>query len=320
MKKRMLAMLLTVCMVLSILPAAAFAANTALPFTDVKAGQWFYDDVAYVYEKDMMKGMSDTTFEPNTTTSRGMIVTILHRLEGTPVAKTAGTFTDVAKNQWYADAVDWAAESQIVNGYGNGKFGPGDTITRQQMAAILYRYADYKGYDVSKTNALDKYTDAGKIDSYARTAMEWANAQGLITGETATTLNPTGGATRAQAAAILRRFCEKVAGSGEKPEKPAEPVGPAPSTPTTPSSGNKHQVSFLLNDGSDGIFATQEVFTNKKAADPGIPERNLYGFTGWFTDSETTNSFDFSTPITEDLVLYAGWGAPDGSDSLYVTE
>lgn len=183
---------------------------SGLPFTDVHTGDWFYDAVEYAYENGMMDGIGNNLFSPNGTTTRAMIVTILHRLENQP-ASGSSTFTDVPAGQWYTNAVAWAAANGIVDGYGDGRFGPNDTITREQMAAILYRYAQFKGYDVSNTGNLSGYTDAAQVSEWARTAMGWANAQGLITGNTATTLNPTGSATRAEVATILMRFVENVA-------------------------------------------------------------------------------------------------------------
>ena len=186
-------------------------ANRPLPFIDVASGDWFRPYVSFVYGKGMMNGTSPTAFSPNATTSRGMIVTILYRLEGEPAAGTA-SFTDVPAGQWYSKAVAWAAQNGIVDGYGSGAFGPNDNITREQMAAILYRYASYKGYSVTASSSTSSYSDASQISSYAQTAMSWANATGLITGTSSTTLAPKGNATRAQAAMILMRFCEVVVG------------------------------------------------------------------------------------------------------------
>lgn len=180
-------------------------------FTDVNTDDWFAEAVQYMLDNEMMNGTSATTFGPNTTTTRGMIVTILYRLEGEPDA-TASSFTDVASNMYYADAINWAAANGIVNGITTTAFGPDNAITREQMAAILYRYAQYKGYDVTASNDLGSYTDASQISAYATTAMQWANAEGLITGNTTTTINPTGNATRAEVATILMRFCENIAG------------------------------------------------------------------------------------------------------------
>ena len=179
-------------------------------FTDVPADSWYADAVQYVTENGLMNGTEETAFGPDETTTRGMIVAILYRMEGEPEAE-ASDFTDVNADAYYADAVAWANANGIVTGYGDGLFGPDDTITREQMAAILYRYAQYKGYDVTTTGSLDAYTDAAQISNYALTAMQWANEQGLITGSTSTTLEPQGNAIRAEAATILMRFCENIA-------------------------------------------------------------------------------------------------------------
>lgn len=182
----------------------------ALPFTDVTKGDWFYDAVQYVYDKGMMNGVDGGRFAPNAATSRAMIVTILYRLENEPGVSGKSPFTDVAAGQWYTNAVAWAAANGIVTGTTDTTFAPNGNITREQMAAILYRYASYKGLDVSRQADLSGYADASAISAYAKQAMAWANGQGLITGVTATTLNPGGNAVRAQAATILMRLCEQV--------------------------------------------------------------------------------------------------------------
>lgn len=182
-----------------------------LPFTDVPENAWYYDAVAYAYENGWMNGTTSTTFAPGSTTSRGMIVTILHRIEGLPSIQESSAFLDVPLDAWYADAVDWAAEHGIVEGYSDTAFGPNDPITREQMAAILYRYAQYKGYDVSAKADLNKFTDADEISNYALEALQWANAEGLINGKGDGVLDPRGQASRAEAAAILTRFNEVVA-------------------------------------------------------------------------------------------------------------
>ena len=191
---------------------ATFTQNQSgtLPFTDVKTGDWFYEAVQYVYDKGMMTGVSADRFAPASTTTRGMIVTILYRLENEPAVSGGSAFTDVENGAWYADAVAWAAANDIVNGTSATTFAPNSPITREQMAAILYRYAAYKGYDVSQKADLSGYTDAASISGYAKDALAWANAQKLITGVTDTTLNPQGSATRAQVATILMRFCESI--------------------------------------------------------------------------------------------------------------
>ncbi len=183
--------------------------NIVLPFTDVNAYDWYYNSVKYVYANNMMAGTDTTIFSPNVTTTRAMIVTILHRLDGNPNA-TASNFIDVEQNQYYTNAVAWASANGIVSGYGNGNFGPNDTITREQMAAILYRYAQYKGYDTTQKNNLSNYIDAKDINAYAVEALQWANQVGMITGVTDTTLVPNGSATRAQVSSILMRFCQNI--------------------------------------------------------------------------------------------------------------
>ena len=178
-------------------------------FNDVVPGAWYTDAVQYAYDNGLMTGTSATTFEPNTTTTRGMIVSMLHRLEGSPAVGIAD-FSDVASGDWYADPVAWAASEGIVGGYGDGTFGPNDLITREQMASILYRYADYKGLDVSARASLDAYSDADSVSPWASDVMSWAVSEGIISGMTEDTLAPQGTATRAQVAAMFQRFLENV--------------------------------------------------------------------------------------------------------------
>ena len=180
-------------------------------FADVAADAWYADAVQYVYENGMMSGTSQTTFSPDLTTTRGMIVTILYRLENEPTVTGTTAFTDVAADQYYANAVAWAAQNGIVSGIDATTFAPNNAITREQMAAILYRYAQFKGYDVSAKADLSVYTDAAQVSTYATNAMAWANGAQLITGTSQATLTPAGNATRAQVATILMRFCENIA-------------------------------------------------------------------------------------------------------------
>ena len=179
-------------------------------FTDVAEDAWYADAVQYVFENGLMAGISDTTFAPNATTTRGMIATILYRLEHEPAVSGSSPFTDVEAGLWYTDAIAWASANGVVKGYSPTTFGPNDPITREQMAAMLYRYAAYKGYDVAGKADLSGYVDADQVSSYATEAMEWANLAGLINGTSDTTLSPTASAIRAQVAAILMRFCENV--------------------------------------------------------------------------------------------------------------
>ena len=181
----------------------------ANPFTDVSEKDWFYGDVMFVYENGLMLGTSKTLFSPYGTATRGMMATILWRMEGSPAPKGKNSFTDVEAGKWYADAITWTAENGIFAGYGKDKFGPDDPITREQLAAIFYRYADYKGYDLTVTGNLDKFKDADKITDYAKTAMQWAVGSGLMKGKSGNLLDPQGTATRAEIAAMLHRFIEK---------------------------------------------------------------------------------------------------------------
>ena len=179
------------------------------PFTDISEKDWFYGDVMFVYENGLMLGTSKTLFSPHGTAMRGMMATILWRMEGSPVPKGKNSFTDVEAGKWYADAITWTTENGIFAGYGKDKFGPDDPITREQLAAIFYRYADYKGYDLTVKGDLDKFKDADKITDYAKTAMQWAVGSGLVKGKSGNLLDPQGTATRAEIAAMLHRFIEK---------------------------------------------------------------------------------------------------------------
>ena len=176
-------------------------------FLDIAPNAWYKDAVQYAYDNGLMTGTSATTFEPNTSTTRAMIVSMLARLEGVESAESAG-FTDVAADDWYATAVNWAAASGITSGTGDGNFSPNTAITREQLAAILMNYAQYKGQDVSARATLDTYSDATAISSWANDVMSWAVAEGLLTGVTNDQLQPQGNATRAQVAAILERFLD----------------------------------------------------------------------------------------------------------------
>ncbi len=179
------------------------------PFTDVSEKDWFYNDAMFVYKNGLMLGTSKTLFSPHGTVTRGMMATILWRMEGSLAPKGENSFTDVEAGRWYADAITWAAENGIFAGYSMDKFGPDDPITREQLTAIFYRYADYKGYKLTVTGNLDKFEDADKITDYAKTVMQWAVGNGLIKGKSETLLDPQGTATRAEIAAMLHRFVEK---------------------------------------------------------------------------------------------------------------
>ena len=183
------------------------SSDTGMPFTDVKSGDWFCPYVKYVYDNGLFAGTSETTFEPNTAMTRGMFVTVLWAREGKPSAKDS-TFKDL-KADWYKTAVNWAAANGIIGGYDAEHFGPDDYVTRQQMAAIMYQYAKYKGYDTEANGSLDQFKDASSVASYAETAMKWAVGHRIIAG-TGNGLEPDGNATRAQVAVVLQAFNNNV--------------------------------------------------------------------------------------------------------------
>ena len=185
-------------------------ADGKLPFTDVHETDWFYNDVLFVYEEGLFAGTSDTTFSPNTSMTRAMLVTVLYRLEGQPAVNGRSGFSDVQYNGYYEDAVTWAADNGIVNGTSITTFSPNANVTREQMAAILYRYAQYKKYNTAASSSLNGFTDQASVSGYATASLEWAVAEKLVNGS-AGKLMPTGNATRAQVAAILHRFVENVA-------------------------------------------------------------------------------------------------------------
>lgn len=185
-------------------------ADGKLPFTDVHETDWFYNDVLFVYEEGLFAGTSDTTFSPNAAMTRAMLVTVLYRLEGEPAVSGRSGFSDVTFNSYYEDAVTWAADNGIVNGTSASTFSPNANVTREQMAAILYRYAQYKKYNTAASSSLNGFTDQASVSGYATASLEWAVAEKLVNGS-AGKLMPTGNATRAQVAAILHRFVENVA-------------------------------------------------------------------------------------------------------------
>ena len=185
------------------------AAPVGLPFADVSGSDWFYNDVRYVYEKGIMDGTGIDRFSPNAPLTRAMIVTILYRMAGSPSVSGSSDFTDVAAGKWFAKAVAWAAANGIVNGYGSGLFGPNDPVTREQLAAILYRYAVYGGMTaVTLEENLGSFADTAQLSAYAIQAMNWAVGQGLINGS-GSNLVPKAQATRAQVAAIIHRYLER---------------------------------------------------------------------------------------------------------------
>lgn len=193
--------------------AAFTLAQTQTPqttFADVPASAWYYNAVEYVYENGLMSGVSGGRFAPDDTLTRAMLVQTLYAMEGRPAAASAG-FADVASGDWYASAVNWAAANGVVSGVSETGFGPNNALTREQLALILYRFAQYKGYDVTGTSDLTAYADGSSVSNWAAEAMSWAVNAGLISGVGGNQIAPTGTATRAQVAQILMNFCENVA-------------------------------------------------------------------------------------------------------------
>jgi hypothetical protein len=238
--------MLVFALLLTFLPGKVSAADIG-SFTDVQSSDWYGKEVAFVYENGLMNGTSTTTFSPNQTTSRGMIVTILHRMENEPAATQEAQFSDVAADAYYANAVAWASENDIVNGYPDGTFRPNDPITRQQLATILYRYVAYKNaLSETSEDLLAAFPDASAVSDFAVAAMNWAVGVQLIQGTDAGLLNPQGSATRAQVAVILYRFYAKNLGT---------PSGTGDSTDdekTTTSGGNRFHGGVHAGGGNSG--------------------------------------------------------------------
>ena len=209
-----------IALLLAVLTIVGSAAE--LPFTDVKADAWYYEAVQYVYEKELFAGVTTTTFEPNAPMTRAMLVSVLWRLEGRPEAPSTNPFSDVQDGKWYTSGVLWAASKEIVSGFPNGTFAPDDSITREQMASLIMRYATYKGIELVQGASLDSFVDADKVQGWSKEAVAWAVAAGIISGNKqgdVYTLAPQASATRAQVASILMRFIENVM----QPDQPVDP-------------------------------------------------------------------------------------------------
>lgn len=187
----------------------SFTVETGLPFTDVGSNDFYLQYVNFVYKHGMMEGFGNKyTFNGNGNVTRAQIVLILYRLSGSPSVSGVTKFSDVPANQWYSAAVAWASNNNIVNGRSNSIFDPGTAVTRQELAAILYRYNNYRGLSNGNLSNLSQFTDRGYVQSYAKEAMQWAVGNGIISGTTNTTLSPNGTAIRYQAAAMLTRYCQ----------------------------------------------------------------------------------------------------------------
>ena len=293
---RVLSLLMCLVMIFSLMPFSAAAADTTTaktttaakataapkqvgPFTDVSSTAWYADSVKYVYDNKLMNGTSDKTFEPQTTTTRAMVVTILHRQAGTPAPTAKNKFKDVPAGKWYTEAIVWAAEKGVVSGYSAEKFGPSDAITREQMATILCRYAKMLGTDTSAKANLKDFKDAGTVSSWAKDAIQWAVASGLMQGMSKDTLGPKGNTTRAQVATLLMRFIENIVDAfvdtdGDKLSDDDEKlIGTDPKKPDTDGDGftdyeevmletdplKKNDYDAKLDSDEDGLTDVDEV-------------------------------------------------------------
>ena len=216
-------------------------------FNDVKEDDWFYDYVLYVANQGLMSGTSKTEFSPNLNITRGMLVTILYRLDGSPEVTGTNKFTNVPKGQYYTNAVIWASENNIISGYDNAKFGPNDNVTREQFATILYRYASAKGYDTSAQGNLSSFADSKSISEYAKQGVSWAVGMGIINGSNSY-INASGYTARAQAAVMLAKFCQ-VVGIGTETNPGMTPGNPTPNGNMPTSSANTGRGKYVLSDG-----------------------------------------------------------------------
>lgn len=329
--RKFVSIIVTLCFLLTLVPAGAFAApaESTAPFDDVQSSDWFYEPVQYIYDEGLMAGTGDRIFSPQQTTTRGMIVTILHRMAGGPDAE-AQNFTDVDADAWYAPAINWSIESGVGAGYGGGLFGPDDAITREQMASFLYRYAELEGYDVSAVGDLNDFADASAVSNWAKDVMSWAVGAELFAGRENNNLAPQGLTTRAEAATILMRYCENIVGtSAEDPsdepsddpsDEPDTPVvddpseddkpsiDPTPDDPDGPSTVEIFTITFESNGGSP--VASQTVKAGEVATIPDEPSKENEMFIGWYEDpaiSDWSDLYAFDTSVKKNLTLYAGW-------------
>ena len=185
-------------------------ASMPLPFIDVANNSWYHDAVAYTYINELMTGVGEAFFAPDDLCDRATIATVIYRLEKNPVVSFSAMFSDVVNGMWYTDAIEWGAANSLILGYGDATFGTFDQVTREQLAALLYRYAQFKGYDVSASSSLDAFKDGSQVSDYAKDAMSWTVAVGLFRGDENGCLNPTAPASRADIAMLLMRFVENV--------------------------------------------------------------------------------------------------------------
>ncbi|MEE0785382.1 MAG: S-layer homology domain-containing protein, partial [Oscillospiraceae bacterium] len=243
MKKRVLALLLCLAMLLAAVPAAQAA---GVPFTDTPQSAWYYSAVEFCYENALFSGVSETRFGPDVQMSRAMLVAVLHRSSGKPSASGQTSFLDVQPGAWYYDAVQWAADCGVVYGENTSQglaYAPDRSITREQMVAILFRYANLQGYDTSARNTLAQFRDRSRVSSYALDAFRWAVAIGIVSGTNRTTLSPTGTATRSQVASILMRFLNRYDDDPSNDPTPGEEI-PAGTSDSVQVGGKSYQIGM----------------------------------------------------------------------------
>lgn len=303
MKKRLLSLALALCLVCSLLPGTALAAGEN-PFTDVPASHWAHDDITYVYENDLMNGTDGSLFSPESTTTRAQVVTVLYRLAGQPAADWENPFWDVPASAWFHDAVTWAWENDITGGVSSTHFGAGNAVTREQLAAFLYRYAGAQGWDTSARVNLNQFQDQRLISSYARTALSWACGEGLLTGSLENGkvyLSPTVIAPRNQLAAVLHRFCQQVA-----PTPPPATGDIFVVAPDAEAIFDQMPKDFVFTSGAggwatqltihpDGIFDGTYYDSNLGDTGPGYPNGTVYYcvFKGSWKDVTQTNPWEY---------------------------
>ena len=294
MKRRLLSILLAVCLTVSLAPAA-FAGSA---MTDVKSGDWFAKEVAYVYENKLMNGVGNNAFDPNGNVSRDMVWTTLARLEGVNTANS---------DPWYLAGQNWA----MLTGVSDGTDPNGD-ITREQLVTMLYRYAQLKGCDVGagKTTSLAAYGDSASVSSWAVDAMQWACGTGLINGVDSK-LAPQGSAIRAQLAVVLYRYADKVVPTEPQPELQPEPQ-PEPQPEVKPvvkpeSKPKTYAVAFMYNYDDQGVYTTIRVERGDNIGTVTAPSREGYTFVGWYTDSGEEVTSD--TTVYSKMTVYAKWEA-----------
>lgn len=234
--KQLLSLLIVFSLFFAIFQSTALGVDSDYQFKDVKSSDWYFDAVQYAYEHDLMNGTGTATFSPKDTATRGMMVTILYNLEGKPTAGNP-SFTDVPPDKWYAVPIAWANANGIVSGYGNGKFGPNDPISREQMATILYQYAKYKQFDLTVTGNISTFIDGEKTSKSAVIPCNWAVGKGLISGVGNHQIDPIGNAERSHIAAIMKSFCERVMNKVET--KTLFHFDPSTVTSVTLLNGNK---------------------------------------------------------------------------------